>query len=471
MSAKNSRKISAKEKSNNALSSLSDKSEKEKYRKPLSGQTYDNALNNLQNLLELEKDLKNKPCYNEYNRFLDQFKGENTKILELYENEDKVNNADDNKLKLNDDIFEQRVIKILSDTYKLKEYNSYPYFDVEYSKKKNSNVIKIYFNKVEINVEDQKDSFDIIYLDNRDTFMTKFQEIPIIFQKYDGKFDTMTVISKDYQYSIDFEIIKNGEIFESSFIFAEINNDLMEAKNKIKELNNKKDSTQIEKEKEDINKQLESYKNILNSKKKLYSKENIINEIENKRNELIILEENCKLKGKTEKEDEEKIRKMKEEIDKYENSLKKIIIRIKRLDQELDGLFFNTEDINLKNTIGDELKIPAKSPIIVEVKNITKYKTIIENIREIQNSFNSVLSLPLILAKQDLFFIDKYIELIEGEFNMNISDNFINDFNYNLEESCLIKKNGSETIKSDISVSYTKIKDKKIHCLLMLMKF
>jgi hypothetical protein len=111
---------------------------------------------------------------------------------------------------------------------------------------------------------------------------------------------------------------------------------------------------------------------------------------------------------------------------------------------------------------------------------------ILENNKEIQNSFNSVLSLPLSLAKQDLFFIDKHIELIEGEFNMNISHNFFNDFNYNLEEeSCLIKyfslnirifsykkragmskdifdkNNGSEIIKSDISVSYTKIKDKK----------
>ena len=50
--------------------------------------------------------------------------------------------------------------------------------------------------------------------------------------------------------------------------------------------------------------------------------------------------------------------------------------------QELDRLFFSTEDIKLKNNIGDELKIPAKIPIIIEVKNITKYKAIIKNIRK-----------------------------------------------------------------------------------------
>lgn len=44
-------------------------------------------------------------------------------------------------------IFEERTLKILSDTYELKKYNSYPYIELEYSNKKNSNIIKIIITK------------------------------------------------------------------------------------------------------------------------------------------------------------------------------------------------------------------------------------------------------------------------------------------------------------------------------------
>ena len=386
--------------SKSALSFQSGKTDKSS--KPLSVQTYINSRNNfekLQNFISLEENLKEKPCWNEFKNAYDKLMKENNEITELYENEKKINEVidEDNTLKINNDVFKARVLRIFSDSYNLKEYNLYPYFEYAYSEKKNSCTIKIYFNKAEFLVEDEKEPFSIIFLDDRDTYMTCFKEMPILFQKVGEEFNSVSLISEDFKYCIDFELTKIENGYETSFIFAEINRDLIETKNKIKELNNKKDSIQNKDEKIRLNKILESYGKILDSQTKLYSKKYIQNELEKKKNELIILEENLKIKelnikenGKEEEEDKKKICKIKEEINKYEKSLKKITIKIQRYDKEFDGLFYSSEKITLKNTIGDELIIPAQSPIIVEVKNINRYKTIIENIANKKNLLNSL---------------------------------------------------------------------------------
>ena len=385
--------------SKSVLSSQSGK--KGKSTKALSAQDYRNSRNNLEkleNFISLEENLKEKPCWKDFKNAYDKLMKENKEIAELYENEKKINEVidKDNTWKINNDVFEDRVLKIFSDSYNLKEYNLYPYFESSYSKKKKSNTIKIYFNKAEFLIEDEKEPFSIIFLDDRDTYMTCFKEMPIIFQKVGGEFNSVTLISDDFKYCIDFELTKRGNGYETSFIFAEINRDLIETKNKIKELNNAKDSIQNKDEKNRLNKILESYGKILDSQTKLYSKKNIENELEKKKEELIILEEKIKIKelnikenGK-EEEDKKKICKIKEEINKYEKSLKKITIKIQRYDKEFDGLFYSSGEITLKNTIGDELKIPAQSPIIVEVKNINRYKTIIENIANKKNLLNSL---------------------------------------------------------------------------------
>ena len=120
MSSKHSKKRSEKEKSINSLSSFSKKDGKEKNNKAISEQAYTNTLDNLKNLMELGKDLKG-TFLPEYKDFLEKYQKENEKLNDLYENEDKVNNVGDKNCKLNDDIFEQQAIKILSDAYHLKE--------------------------------------------------------------------------------------------------------------------------------------------------------------------------------------------------------------------------------------------------------------------------------------------------------------------------------------------------------------
>ena len=89
-----------------------------------------------------------------------------------------------------------------------------------------------------------------------------------------------------------------------------------------------------------------------------------------------------------------------EDIHNYEKLLKKITFRIEQIDKEIDGLFFTSKEIILENTIGDKLKIPQEKAIIVEVKNINKYKTMVENIR-IKKKLMSTLG----FKTEDLFFI------------------------------------------------------------------
>ena len=184
-------------------------------------------------------------------------------------------------------IFEERTLKILSDTYELKKYNSYPYIELEYSNKKKFKYNKNYYNKMEFIVEDdEKNYFDFIVLYDKDTFVIKFQDMPILFQKYDDEYYTKSVISNDYQHSIDFGIIKNEEIV----------------------LKLKKKSKKLVRNQNHIKRYL--------IQKISYSKEIIANEIDKKKSKLILLKESDKLK-EIKDEEEQKINKIKEGIKKY----------------------------------------------------------------------------------------------------------------------------------------------------------
>lgn len=379
----------------NASSKDSSSNKSNKNFKWISEEAYNNSKNNFKNVSKLMKDLKSRINNTEISKAFEKFEKEENVIQNNYINEDEIKNVDIDKWKLNNNLFKYKVIKIISDVHDLKEYNSYPYFDIDYSKTKKTNIIKIYFNHVEIFEEGENNPYTTIFLDDRDTYFIAYKNIPIIIQKYEEEFKTVTIFSKDYQNSIDLELNKiNEKEYQSSFILAEINSDLMLTKKKLKELKNKMDSIENKKEKDIIKAQLSSYQKILESQNKIYSKKNIENLLENKKNELIILEENLSLIEPTNNNKKEefqiKIDKIKDEIIKIEDSLKTIIIKIQKMDMELDGLCFSSKEILLKNSIGDELKIPAKSPIIIDVKNIIKYKTIIDNIRKKKKLMNTL---------------------------------------------------------------------------------
>ena len=87
---------------------------------------------------------------------------------------------------------------------------------------------------------------------------------------------------------------------------------------------------------------------------------------------------------------------------------------------------------------------------------------ILQNNREIQNSFNSFVTRRMSLTKQDLFLIGKHSDIYLNRINMNIneSSDFYKTYNLTLEDSCLI--NGSHIEESSINNTYSnKIKDKR----------
>ena len=130
-------------------------------------------------------------------------------------------------------------------------------------------------------------------------------------------------------------------------------------------------------------------------------------------------------KAKEKKEDEEKKIKIMEDIHNYEKLLKKITFRIEQIDKEIDGLFFTSKEIILENTIGDKLKIPQEKAIIVEVKNINKYKTMVENIR-IKKKLMSTLG----FKTEDLFFVGILRGIdVDGDKKKEINDKYYKELN------------------------------------------
>jgi len=136
--------------------------------------------------------------------------------------------------------------------------------------------------------------------------------------------------------------------------------------------------------------------------KKKYSKQNLEGVLKKKNEELKKYNDEIKLEKNKQKIEEynTKIINIQKEIKNCEMLMSAITIRIEKKDQEFDGLFFSTKEINLKNNIGDSLTIPPQSPIIIEVKNITNYSTIVNNIRTKKKKLNS-----LKLNESNFYFI------------------------------------------------------------------
>ena len=305
-------KTNTDKKSNLSQKTKSGKDNKSKIKsrgKSIPDKIYENSTQNLKNMIELKKNLEKGNYAHDLQKDIAEFEKKNEEISKLYGDEENVKKSirKDDNWKLNNDLFEERTLKILSDVYELKEYNLYPYFDVGFSKTKKSNVIKIYFNQIDLRVDNEEPTFSALFLDDLDTYMFYFQEMPMIIHKYEENFFTLTVISKDFKNSIDFDFKKGDndeKIATTSFIFAELNEDLMEIKNKIKKLKNEIDSSNDKDKKKLYDKKLASYQKILKLKEYIYSQKNIENELTKKTKQLSILEEREKIREIEDEEEE-----------------------------------------------------------------------------------------------------------------------------------------------------------------------
>ena len=119
---------------------------------------YKNSTQNLSNLEKIKEDLKIKnENVDKFEAIYEQMNKEEAKLTKLYEKEERVNEERiGKKFMMDNDIFENRTRKILSDVHGLKEYLSYPYFNVQYCSEKKSNMIKIYYYQIDIESSEEK---------------------------------------------------------------------------------------------------------------------------------------------------------------------------------------------------------------------------------------------------------------------------------------------------------------------------
>ena len=416
------------------------KSFSEKIRKNLDSKTntyktnsqtssYLDSKKNIENLINLKINLKeDKNHSNLFKKFessYEIFNKENLKISEIFKDEENIINKlnqDSSKYRLNDFVFEEKTIKILSEKFNLKEYDLFPYFDISLSSFKDKKMIKIYYYKAQILIDNKK--LTLLFLNDREIFMTSFEDITFIFEKYKEAFNSVTVISKDFNCYTDFEFKKEGQKWTTNFLFADINLELMEIKNQIREIKNKIEST-TDDQKENLKEKLESYNKIYEIIKEKYSEKNISYEIKRNSNKIKILEEKYKLNDKKIIDYEKKKKKLNKKINDYKNLLKQIRITITKKDKEFDGLFVTSKEIEIKNILEESLIIPAKKPIIVEVKNNSNYYSLLENIKN-----KKVFMENLGIKSDNFYFIGILKDLNINLEEKKIIDQKIKNFNF-----------------------------------------
>ena len=202
---------------------------------------FQSYLDNLDNLTELKNNL------NEENKYLVKFNNalENNELVNVNNNiklcyEKKLIGKNDT-FKLDKELFEFQAKKIFSEVYELKEKILYPYFIIEYSKNKKANIIKIYYYQIEIKNENNN-PICFSFPEAINTFLIKYEKKPIIIKKKADDDFVMSVISKDFNHSIDFHFIKKKDCFMTSLIHADISDELFQGEINVKETKNKIDS-------------------------------------------------------------------------------------------------------------------------------------------------------------------------------------------------------------------------------------
>ena len=314
--------------------------------------SYFNSTENRKNLEQIKKNLQiNNEYSNNFNSTYDKMSDEEKKLKKLYKEEDKINEEIIGKGKImNDDLFEYRTRKILSEKFGLKEYLCYPYFTIEYYQKMNLNIAKLYYYNISIesdeemneveNIENSnRDNTDIdnrisskkkeskkskkkeskkknadcfYFLDDRETYMLVYKNKPMIFHKINNKFNSVYIISEDFKSAKEFFFKKEEDYFITSFTMADINKELLEIEGEKTRKVNKLDSIKEDnEEKINLKKELDKINKQYSLLKEKYSKKNIKEQLEEKEKKLSSLMQK-------EKENATEIQKIKEEIKNYE---------------------------------------------------------------------------------------------------------------------------------------------------------
>ena len=396
-----------------------------------------NAIDNNSNISELKNKLK---IENDIN-IIKKIENENHDISELYKNEE--------KFKFKDDIFEKQTMKVLAQKYKLEELDLFPYFKIGFSTKKNCKVSTLSYYKIECKLNDEK-AYSYFFLNDRNEYMLSFNGIPMLFEKSEEGFVSVSIISKDYENYTDFQIKSIGELtWGIDFCLREINPELVDIRKKYiiykNEVENNKDKENLDL---DCKKKFEIIKKMYELINKKYSEDKIKEKKKFKREELALINEKIHYNNimKVEINNEILIQQkglIEKEIRELENLQSKISIKIKKIDKELDGFYLTSREIKLENSFKDLLIIPEKKAVIIEVKNHSNYYRILDNLRGKKN-----LIKELGLDEESFYFIGILRSLnIEQSKKREIEQKFRN---FNFKNTIILYPEGLTFLGSPI---------------------
>lgn len=193
------------------------------------------------------------------------------------------------KYKFNDDIFEKKTVKVLAQNYKL-ELDLFPYFKIGFSSKKNCKVSILSYYKIEGKFNNEKTN-SYFFLNDRNEYMLAFNDIPMLFEKSEEGFVSVSIISKDYENYTDFPIKSKGALtWGIDFCFWEINPELVDIRKKYIIYKNKVENNK-DKENLDVKKNFEIIKKMYELINKKYSEDKIKEKKRIKGEELALLNE------------------------------------------------------------------------------------------------------------------------------------------------------------------------------------
>ena len=344
------------------------------------------AVNPEENMKKLKQDLDLKK-----DTFIDKFEEENKYFHDLIKAD---NILDENSFSpdsdFNDEDFEEKAVNIFQYDFNLDLLDYFPYFEVVYSKVRPKKVTQVSYFQVTCfpNKENTKEYYKHLFLFNKEIFAFHFLESTMIYDKSDET--NLFIITKDFDKYIKFKLDKRENYYEVTFQYKDIIGEVLKVNNDIEKLNTEIENCQNKQgsDYKDKNEKLKILENIKTCLDKKYNEGFIKNIILEKENEIQLKDCKIKLNEITNKDPEVYERLMKdkkqllEEKSKYEKLISNIYIKIEKIEKELDGFFISREDMTLSNNIGDILKIPKNSPIIVEAKNNNDYPRILKNIED-----------------------------------------------------------------------------------------
>ena len=190
------------------------------------------TVNPEENMKKLKQDLDlNKDSY--ISQAIVKFEKENKYFRDLIKADnilDENNFSPDSNF--NDEVFEEKMVKIFQDNFKLESLDYFPYFEVVYSKVRPKKVTQLSYFQVTCfpNKEKSKEYYKHSFWFNKEIFAFHFLESTMIFDKSE-KISNLFIITKDFDKYVKFKLNKGEKYYDVTFKYKDIIGEVLKVNN------------------------------------------------------------------------------------------------------------------------------------------------------------------------------------------------------------------------------------------------